>query len=448
MDEEEEEPAAAGMHEGGAAHTVLVVDQSGSMRAADIHGYPSRTAAVYDAVTRDFVEHRIREHEAAAAEAARKGRAAPPAELLSLVEFADYATVVFERVPLNRNAAAALRKRAQRRARSHGNYLPALEAVRDVLRGDARGSGQLLVVFLSDGAPSDHINNPCAHGHYVWSDAGTGAICDSGKYAGKPLLSGCPEGGGVACRLAVKKSVAEGVRDLIRKMGDRLGRDRLYLCTVAFGPASENFEVAAPLALLMLPTAAVFVQAPGLPRRAPDCGGRAGDVEQTLQDMATVLPRSSFQKLGLSAHSLRTALSSISSTLSTLQSDAQTSGLTKRRFTQDKKVTARNERDWDVYCDKQLISKRRWDPRLRGLRPVPLLQGAGGIAHGRTVIGSGVDRIVYHAAEVLPRRPAAPPRERQAPSSADSAGGQRRRALPRRGAAAGGQRAAARGAHV
>ncbi|KAJ1495217.1 hypothetical protein T484DRAFT_1763193 [Baffinella frigidus] len=43
-------------------------------------------------------------------------------------------------------------------------------------------------------------------------------------------------------------------------MGDLFGRDRLYLTTVAFGPPTENFQV--------------------------------------LQDMAAVLPRSSFQKLG------------------------------------------------------------------------------------------------------------------------------------------------------
>lgn len=43
---------------------------------------------------------------------------------------------------------------------------------------------------------------------------------------------------------------------------------------------------------------------------------------KTLQMMAKVLPRGSFQKLGLSADALRTAFSSLTSSLTSLRSDA------------------------------------------------------------------------------------------------------------------------------
>jgi hypothetical protein len=48
------------------------------------------------------------------------------------------------------------------------------------------------------------------------------------------------------------------------------------------------------------------------------------------QDMAYILPRSSFQKLGLSAQYLRTHLSSLTSTLTTIRTDAERTPLTER----------------------------------------------------------------------------------------------------------------------
>ena len=72
------------------------------------------------------------------------------------------------------------------------------------------------------------------------------------------------------------------------------GRDSVHVHTVAFGPAAEDYK--------------------------------------TLKDIANVLPRGSFSKLGLSANALRTAFSSLTSSLTTLRSDASASGLTERRI--------------------------------------------------------------------------------------------------------------------
>ena len=44
----------------GAYEKVIVVDHSGSMRKADIPGYATRTAAVYDCLARDLVESQLR----------------------------------------------------------------------------------------------------------------------------------------------------------------------------------------------------------------------------------------------------------------------------------------------------------------------------------------------------------------------------------------------------
>ena len=69
----------------------------------------------------------------------------------------------------------------------------------------------------------------------------------------------------------------------IKHLGDLFGRDRVFIGTVAFGPPSENYEV--------------------------------------LQTMAAALPRNSFQKLGLSGASLKTAFSSLTSSLTTLRTN-------------------------------------------------------------------------------------------------------------------------------
>jgi hypothetical protein len=71
-------------------------------------------------------------------------------------------------------------------------------------------------------------------------------------------------------------------------LGDMFGRDRMCVQTVAFGPPDENYAV--------------------------------------LDEMSKQLPLSSFQKLGLSAANLRTAMTSLSSSLTTLRTSAGGAG--------------------------------------------------------------------------------------------------------------------------
>ena len=85
------------------------------------------------------------------------------------------------------------------------------------------------------------------------------------------------------CRTALKTLVQKQCRDRITELGDLFGRDRMAVHTVAFGPPGDDYAV--------------------------------------LEEMARVLPRGSFQKLGLSASGLRTAFSSLSSSLTTLRTD-------------------------------------------------------------------------------------------------------------------------------
>lgn len=87
---------------------------------------------------------------------------------VSILEMSDEATVLLERSPVDDELLAFLKRRMTSRARSHGNYLPALDVALDLLAGDVRRQSQLFLVFLSDGAPSDHTEMTCSHGYSVW----------------------------------------------------------------------------------------------------------------------------------------------------------------------------------------------------------------------------------------------------------------------------------------
>ncbi len=150
------------------------------------------------------------------------------------------------------------------RAHSHGNYLPALDAALDLLAPDFGRQTQLFLVLLSDGAPSDHVSMPCAHGSYVWQPADAADPYGNGGYGGgyrrggwrqKPKLQACPYSHD--CRQQVQKGLMDDCVARVKRLGDLLGRDRVFVGTVAFGPPNENFRV--------------------------------------LQEMAAALPRSSFQ---------------------------------------------------------------------------------------------------------------------------------------------------------
>ena len=77
----------------------------------------------------------------------------------------------FKRDRLRQLETAALKARGGSYARSHGNYLPALDKALEILQDDAHNRGTLMLLFLSDGAPSDHVSRSCPHGFPVWTAA-------------------------------------------------------------------------------------------------------------------------------------------------------------------------------------------------------------------------------------------------------------------------------------
>jgi hypothetical protein len=281
-------------------HTVLVVDCSGSMRKADVDGHPTRSAAVYECLARDFIEPHCTTPQDGIT------------HFVTLIEFADTAEVVFSRRPMARSLSDELRARANIRARSHGNYIPALDAALEALRRDVEQDRQLFLLFLSDGEPSDHQMIPCEHDVFVWQRE-----LDGRTDLNRPALKMCS--GGAKCRAEVKRLVLKMCLDRVAALGKLLGPSKAYVGTVAFGPPNENYEV--------------------------------------LQLMAEQLPRGSFQKLALSKVELRTALSTLSSSLTSLVT-ASASKMTQRKVQMESDGITTQNGQWTVYRLEHVHSKQ------------------------------------------------------------------------------------------
>ena len=104
---------------------------------------------------------------------------------------------------------------------------------------------QLMAVFLSDGAPSDHVFMECQHGVNVWRQELGGAKGQFGRGKGSNdsqlAMSECSDV--KRCRQLIRQSVTAKCVELVKAMGDEFGRDRIRLHTVAFGPPDEDYQV-------------------------------------------------------------------------------------------------------------------------------------------------------------------------------------------------------------
>jgi len=166
--------------------------------------------------------------------------------------------------------------------------------------------------------------------------------------------------------------------DCVRKvqlLGDLFGRDRVFVNMIAFGKPDENYRV--------------------------------------LRAMAEALPRHSFQKLGLSAEGLRTAFSTLTSSLTSMRTDCCGVSKTEREVREQtaeegRKALARLALDvdeWDIYRDGRLRFKTGWDAGRKGLVPKALFVdgrcAATGIAHAKRFFAKGAERFAFHATEVF-----------------------------------------------
>jgi len=146
---------------------ILTIDNSGSMTSYDVTMHRDRQVAAYTTTALKLIAEQLIE------------QTANNRYVVSLIEFSDTARVVFTGEPMSWvlfNKVLARRDERTYRERQHAkkmellqcdsNYLPALDAVKELLRSSSSGDGcgggilnhvscALSLLFLSDGAPSD-----------------------------------------------------------------------------------------------------------------------------------------------------------------------------------------------------------------------------------------------------------------------------------------------------
>ena len=181
------------------SHTVLVIDMSDSMKLTDVPGYVgqrSRADHVFNTLALDFIQTRINTQEASGT------------DVISVILMQENATVAIRHQPTDivlYNEVLKLKMKTT--PIGHGNYLPAIDAAKELLDYNSKASCALGLFFLSDGKPSDPT----------------------------------PKG---------TIGTAAGVREVnCKRIGERFGNlaaeygRRLSVATVAFGPKDVDYSV-------------------------------------------------------------------------------------------------------------------------------------------------------------------------------------------------------------
>lgn len=138
------------------SHTVVVVDQSGSMRNPDVEGHNMRCDVVWVELALEFVAKRL-----------KSGEACANSDVFSVVGMSSESTVLLECRPMDwilyNDLIELLRTKLPK---GDGVYAKAFDKAEELLSRNRHGSCALLLLFLSDGHPSDRgLPHDCHHPH-------------------------------------------------------------------------------------------------------------------------------------------------------------------------------------------------------------------------------------------------------------------------------------------
>ena len=237
--------------------------------------------------------------------------------------------------------------------------IPALDKALEVMTADAPNRGSLLLLFFSDGAPSDQAHMQCEHGVPVFQV----------DRKAEPLMQHKSAASAWTCRSRVHDRVKTECLSRIRKIGDVFGKEKVVLRTLAFGPPNEDFKL--------------------------------------LEEMAAALPRGAFQKLGLNADKLRTAFSSLSSSMTELRTEGGGRALTRRnkvvntaQVINQTSQLVRGYDGWWIYAFNYLIGKFAYNAGPRKLLPARMIDSANGLAFVQEPFAEGAERFVYRCTEI------------------------------------------------
>lgn len=303
------------------SHTVFVVDQSGSMRTIDTVDGSTRSDAVWLTLACTWVSDQL------------TSGTAKQTDVVSVIGMNADSTLLVDRHPVNwalYNTLIGFLRTAM--PASDGNYIPALNMAETCLLANTHGSCALLLLFLSDGKPSDKALPGFGDRHsYEF------------KLKRDAQFSGA-----------------------IGRLASRFGR-RLTVGTIGFGPPDEDFSI-----LRLLASTSTLYNSTGV-----------------------------FQKPELTAHSLRMALSTLSSTLTATKTEMTELGGSSQRIVRDVRREPQSAGNETCVNDSWLTCRvffervawsaktRVWVPQARLVSP-----GAVNIAMRKNIFGEGAERMV------------------------------------------------------
>eukprot|EP00752_Nemacystus_decipiens_P007214 g6457.t1 len=184
------------------SHTVIVVDQSGSMRETDVADFYNRSQAVFGMLALDFVAK------------PRLSGEASDTDVVSLVLMQDSAEIVVKREPSGLvlyNQFVGLHDEAT--PAYNGNFLPALDLAEDLLNQQRHAECALSLLFLSDGRPSDHTAYLGSGNPKDTADKITGRIRDMAGLFGDQLSVVTLGFAGPDQDFSVLEAMAQAARD-------------------------------------------------------------------------------------------------------------------------------------------------------------------------------------------------------------------------------------------
>ncbi|CAM9853923.1 unnamed protein product [Pylaiella littoralis] len=184
------------------SHTVIIVDQSGSMRGTDVADFYNRSQAVFGMLALDFVAK------------PRLSGDSSDTDVVSLVTMQDSAEVVVEREPVGLvlyNQFVALHDVAT--PGQNGNFLPALDLAEELLKSQAHGECALSLMFLSDGRPSDHAAYVRSGSRHEVEGMITGRMRALAETFGEQLTVGTLGFAGAEEDFSVLEAMAEAARE-------------------------------------------------------------------------------------------------------------------------------------------------------------------------------------------------------------------------------------------
>lgn len=138
-------------------HSIIIIDQSGSMRTSDVNGFRNRSEAAFGTLALDYVAEQLYD----------RGDELF-VDAVTTIEMNDDGSIFSEREPLDWLLFnKLLARQAEARPRSHGNYRNSLSVARAIIERELFMLAELdpedlpayMLVFLSDGKPSDSTTN-------------------------------------------------------------------------------------------------------------------------------------------------------------------------------------------------------------------------------------------------------------------------------------------------